>query len=169
VVRLQIGLINNGNRFRVTVLINVQVDFPLPSTPAERLGDNVTRLAKYFGRHWKVIVLYQMVAISLIFCLPHIGYKPGSGTFIHKSGLTLVSLNKRWGYDELPQSEMCYRQERTAILLSLFLGVFGADQFYAGNLGFGFGKLFTGGGLSVWALVDTILWIVGGHYRTPGC
>jgi len=55
------------------------------------------------------------------------------------------------------------------MLFSLFLGVLGIDQFYAGNLGLALGKLFTGGGLGIWALVDTILWIIGGHYTTPRC
>lgn len=42
-------------------------------------------------------------------------------------------------------------------LLSLLLGMFGADRFYLGKVGTGILKLITFGGLGVWALVDLIL------------
>jgi TM2 domain len=45
----------------------------------------------------------------------------------------------------------------------------GVDQFYARHWPLAIFKLFTGGGLAVWALVDVILWIIGGFYGTPGC
>ena len=45
----------------------------------------------------------------------------------------------------------------TALLLSFFFGVFGVDRFYLGHIGVGLGKLFTFGGLGVWALIDFIL------------
>ncbi|RAH80161.1 hypothetical protein BO86DRAFT_433854 [Aspergillus japonicus CBS 114.51] len=41
-------------------------------------------------------------------------------------------LQARWGgFAERPMDNKCYRQERTAILLSMFLGFFGVDQWYA--------------------------------------
>ena len=45
----------------------------------------------------------------------------------------------------------------TALLLSFFFGVLGVDRFYLGHVGVGLGKLFTFGGLGIWALIDFIL------------
>jgi hypothetical protein len=45
----------------------------------------------------------------------------------------------------------------TTLLLSFFFGVLGVDRFYLGHVGVGLGKLFTFGGLGVWALIDFIL------------
>lgn len=35
------------------------------------------------------------------------------------------------GFDTRPQDVRCYKQERVATLFSVFLGVFGADHWYA--------------------------------------
>lgn len=77
---------------------------------------------------------------------------------------------RSWGgFDERPLSEKCYRQERTAMILSLLFGILGVDQFYAHHWLLAVFKLLTIGGLGVWSFVDMILWIVGGVYGTPGC
>jgi TM2 domain-containing membrane protein YozV len=44
-----------------------------------------------------------------------------------------------------------------AVLLSVFLGVFGIDRFYLGHIGLGIAKLATFGACGVWAIVDALL------------
>ena len=48
-----------------------------------------------------------------------------------------------------------------AWLLSLFLGVFGADRFYLGKIGTGVIKLVTFGGVGIWWLIDLIMILAG--------
>ena len=45
----------------------------------------------------------------------------------------------------------------TALLISLFAGGFGVDRFYIGDVGLGVGKLLTGGGCGIWAIIDLFL------------
>lgn len=45
----------------------------------------------------------------------------------------------------------------TALLLSFFLGYFGADRFYLGYTGLGIAKLLTAGGCGIWALYDLVM------------
>ena len=50
------------------------------------------------------------------------------------------------------------------LVLSILLGVFGVDRFYAGsplNIVFGIIKFLTGGGFGIWWIVDIILVICG--------
>jgi len=53
------------------------------------------------------------------------------------------------------------KKQGTLILLSFFLGYWGADRFYLGQSRLGILKIITGGGLGVWWLVDFILALTG--------
>ena len=54
---------------------------------------------------------------------------------------------------------MEYKDPTIALCLSLicFFGVSGIDRFYIGDIGLGVGKLITGGGCGIWALIDLFL------------
>ena len=55
-----------------------------------------------------------------------------------------------------------------AILLCLFVGVFGVHRFYVGKIGTGILQLITIGGLGIWALIDLIMIIVGAFKDKQG-
>lgn len=53
------------------------------------------------------------------------------------------------------------KNKNMLILLSMLLGTFGIDRFYRGQIGLGIAKLLTAGGCGIWALVDTLIYLLG--------
>ncbi|EMT72994.1 TM2 domain [Fusarium oxysporum f. sp. vasinfectum] len=127
---------------------------------ADKLGRALTNSLCFVIRRWKMIMLSYVFIASI-----------GSILLFMRNEQEASHLAARsWGgFDERPKTEKCYRQERTAMILSLLFGVLGVDQFYARHWPLAVFKLLTLGGLGLWAFVDMILWIVGGVYGTPGC
>ncbi|SPJ78292.1 uncharacterized protein FTOL_06681 [Fusarium torulosum] len=122
------------------------------NTLADKLGRGLTRGILFITRRWKTIMLSYIFIATL-----------------GKQETSHIATRSWGGFDERPLTDKCYRQERVAMLLSLFFGVVGADQYYARHWPLAVFKMLTLGGLGLWALIDMVLWIVGGVYGTPGC
>ena len=60
------------------------------------------------------------------------------------------------------------KSQAAAFILSYFLGIFGIDRFYLGSIGLGVLKLFTCGGLGIWAIIDIIIIGIGSGRDSEG-
>lgn len=79
-----------------------------------------------------------------------------SGSIKSKTIVIDIRTNQPYPASQIP-GVFSNRSYLVACLLSWFLGVFGIDRFYLGYVGVGIAKLFTLGGLGIWALIDFIL------------
>lgn len=59
------------------------------------------------------------------------------------------------------QSGISLKDKGVLILLATLLGGFGVDRFYRGQIGIGIVKLLTLGGCGIWAIIDSIMYMVG--------
>ncbi|KAM0345589.1 hypothetical protein ACHAPU_006242 [Fusarium lateritium] len=127
---------------------------------ADKVGHGLTHAIQFTTRKWKTIMLSYIFIATLGSTL----------LYLHNEQEASHLTPRSWGgFDERPLTDKCYRQERVAMLLSLFFGTFGVDQYYARHWPLAVFKMLTLGGLGLWSLIDMVLWIVGGVYGTPGC
>lgn len=146
-------------------------------TFAEKLGHGLAKGISSATRRAKEIILIYVFITVIGVVLLYMNPSPSSSssylcpfrlTSLEQQELQLAT--RGWGgFDEQPRTEKCYRQERTAMILSLLFGVLGVDQFYARHWPLAVFKLLTLGGFGLWSFIDVILWMVGGVYGTPGC
>ena len=73
----------------------------------------------------------------------------------------VLCLGRRTFHKMLPCNWTSGYRWTTSLILSIFLGGFGADRFYLGQWREGIGKLFSFGGLGVWTVIDVILISIG--------
>jgi TM2 domain-containing membrane protein YozV len=59
------------------------------------------------------------------------------------------------------RTDISTKDKGILILLSTLLGSLGVDRFYRGQIGLGILKLLTAGGCGIWALIDSIVYMVG--------
>jgi len=70
---------------------------------------------------------------------------------------TVVDANgETWMAKQIP-GVFSRREWLVALLLSVFVGVFGIDRFYLGKVGTGILKLLTFGGFTIWSIIDIVL------------
>ena len=70
--------------------------------------------------------------------------------------VTDIETNRTYTASQIP-GVFSDKEYLVALLFSIFLGYFGIDRFYMGQVGMGIGKLLTVGGCGVWYLIDIIL------------
>ncbi|CZR50421.1 uncharacterized protein PAC_00293 [Phialocephala subalpina] len=150
---------SKANSSHIVAMTSVEEYKDTKMEKSARQANTGSRLRHFVAKYTAHILSYQFIMLLLL-CI--ISYHTGS----HDQ----PSLTKRhWGYMTTTQTYNCYRQERTATLLALFLGLLGVDQFYAHHYVRAVFKMLTVGGMGLWAVIDIVLWIVGGIYSTPGC
>jgi TM2 domain-containing membrane protein YozV len=60
-----------------------------------------------------------------------------------------------------PVLQLSSKNKSLLLLLAWLLGGFGVDRFYRGQIGMGILKLLTLGGCGIWALIDSLIYLLG--------
>jgi TM2 domain-containing membrane protein YozV len=87
-----------------------------------------------------------------LFLMTHKEYFPADKLLMMEQALSRLDENT---FNDI--AYMGYKSPITALLLSAFGGILGFDRFYIGDTGMGVGKLLTGGGCGIWALIDIFM------------
>ncbi|KOS04874.1 hypothetical protein AM493_01575 [Flavobacterium akiainvivens] len=78
-------------------------------------------------------------------------FSPAHINFIRER--LLAADDSKWGLI----NSVDVKDPTTVLIVSIFVGYLGIDRFMIGDTGLGIGKLLTGGGCGIWALVDWFL------------
>lgn len=74
---------------------------------------------------------------------------PSEKIYLIRDKLLSLPENRQTAVQSVP-----FKNPLTTLILSFFVGTFGIDRFYIGDIGLGIFKLLTIGGLGFWALAD---------------
>ncbi len=87
-----------------------------------------------------------------MFIMSNTSKLPGDRMIFLREHLLTID-DSKWGL----LATISFKDPITALLLSLFVGGFGADRFYLGDTMKGILKLITCGGFGIWTIIDWFL------------
>lgn len=110
-----------------------------------------------FTKEFKCRYCYQSPSY---FCEPATGCDPGDQNVVTRCFSTEPCIGSN-PYQRQGQCNRSTKSQKTAILLSLFLGAFGADRYYLGHYTTAVFKMLTIGGFGLAYMIDLVLIVCG--------